>query len=93
MAFLDDLYIVTRPDRVGPVYAIVQEELRVHACIRIHCGKTKVWNREGTRPLRGWPGSSTHGPQCGRGQVYQPVNKASKSLGHRWATMILRLPT
>ena len=89
MAFLDNLYIVTLPDRVGPVYAIVH--------IRIHCGKTKVWNRAGTRPaacdaFEKWPGSSTHGPQCGRDQVYQPVSKASKSLGHRWTTMILRLP-
>ena len=32
------------------MYAIVQEELRVHACIRIHTGKTKVWNRAGVRP-------------------------------------------
>ena len=50
MAFLDDLDSVTLPDRVGPVHAIVQEELRVHACKRIHCGKTKVWNKAGTRP-------------------------------------------
>ena len=39
------------PHRSGweAVYAIVQEELRVHACIRIHTGKTKVWNRAGVR--------------------------------------------
>ena len=42
--------MVTRPDRVGPVYANLQENLHVHACIRIHCGKTKVWNKAGIRP-------------------------------------------
>ena len=40
-AFLDDTYMVTSPERVGAVYAIVQEELRVHACIRIHTGKLR----------------------------------------------------
>ena len=50
LAFLDDIYMVTRPDRVGPVYANLQENLHVHACIRIHCGKTKVWNKAGIRP-------------------------------------------
>ena len=29
---------------------LVQEELRVHACIEIHGGKTRVWNRVGLRP-------------------------------------------
>ena len=32
-----------------PVYAIVEERLRVQAKIRIHGGKTKVWNRAGER--------------------------------------------
>ena len=49
-AFLDDICMVTTPERVGAVYASVQEELRVHACIRIHTGTTKVWNRAGVRP-------------------------------------------
>ena len=33
-AYSDNIYMVTSPDRVGAV-AIVQEELRVHACIKI----------------------------------------------------------
>ena len=42
---------MTNPDRVnGGVHAIVQEELRVHACIEIYGGKTRVWNRAGLRP-------------------------------------------
>ena len=49
-AFLDDVYVVTRPERVGEVYRILEEALRVFSCIRIHNGKTKIWNRLGTRP-------------------------------------------
>ena len=49
-AFHDDIYMVTMPERVGPVYAIVEEQLRTRARIKIHGGKTKVWNRGGERP-------------------------------------------
>ena len=41
---------VYMPARVGPMHAVVQEELFVHACIRVHHGKTKVWNQAGVRP-------------------------------------------
>ena len=41
-AFLDVFYVVTRPERVGEVYRF--------SCIRIHNGKTKIWNKSGTRP-------------------------------------------
>ena len=51
LAFLDDIKMVTRANRAGPVHANLQENLHVHACIRIHCGKTrKVWNKAGIRP-------------------------------------------
>ena len=49
-AFLDDVYVVTTPDRVGFVHNILQEELYRHARIRIHVGKTQVWNAAGDRP-------------------------------------------
>ena len=41
-----------RPDRVGAVYASLQEYLQSCACarIRIHGGKTQVWNSAGVRP-------------------------------------------
>ena len=29
---------------------MLEEELKVHACIRIHMGKTAVWNQAGLRP-------------------------------------------
>ena len=38
------------PDRVAPVYALLQQELWRHARIRVHDGKTQVWNRAGLRP-------------------------------------------
>ena len=49
-AFLDDVYVVTTPSRVGFVHNILQEELYRHARIRIHAGKTQVWNAAGDRP-------------------------------------------
>ena len=36
VAFLDDIYLTTKPDRVGAGYATLEQELRVHACIRVH---------------------------------------------------------
>ena len=49
-AFMDDIYLVCHPERVEAVYEIVRQELRVHANIDIHSGKTKIWNRSGVRP-------------------------------------------
>ena len=42
---------VCRPDRVGAVFAILQQELQSHAHIRLHLGKTQVWNRGGVVPV------------------------------------------
>ena len=36
--FLDDIYTTSSPDRVGAMYAILQEELYHHCGIRIHIG-------------------------------------------------------
>ena len=41
-AYLDDIYLVCRPNQVVQVYALLQEELRRHSRIRIHGGKTQV---------------------------------------------------
>ena len=43
-AFLDDIYVVCDPDRVGNVHQLLQRELWVHARISLHLGKTQVWN-------------------------------------------------
>ena len=50
LAFLDDVCVIIGPDRVGDVYLALQEELCRRARIRIHAGKTQVWNAAGERP-------------------------------------------
>ena len=50
LAFLDDTYIVTQPERVSDAYRCLDTELWNRARIRIHGGKTKIWNRSGIRP-------------------------------------------
>ena len=50
LAFLDDIYIASMPDRVSEAHTIVEEELSTHAHIHFHHGKTKVWNRGGVEP-------------------------------------------
>ena len=49
-AFLDDIYLVCRPNRVAAVYEIVRQKLQRHTNIDIHSGKTKIWNRSGEKP-------------------------------------------
>ena len=47
---LDDIYFVTVAERTGIVYSLLQNALRNMAGIRIHHGKTKVWNNAGEQP-------------------------------------------
>ena len=42
MAFLDDIFVVTRPERIGAVYVTLHNELLAHAGIQVHGGKTRV---------------------------------------------------
>ena len=50
MAFLDDIYAVCTPDRVGAVFVIVEQEMQARAHVRMHHGKTQVWNQGGVVP-------------------------------------------
>ena len=50
--FLDDIYLLCRPARVLTVHTIAQRELWRHARIRVHSGKTHIWNMAGARPER-----------------------------------------
>ena len=70
LAYLDDIYFCCEPDRVGKVYTVVQEALQTHAGIRIHCGKTKVWNMVGERP-----------PVC---DVLEQIARVSDPTAHVW---------
>ena len=49
-AFLDDIHVVTTPERVGHVYALLHVQLQRHASSQINGGKTRVWNAAGERP-------------------------------------------
>ena len=49
-AYLDDLYVVCKPDRVGAVHDLLRVHLWNHCRISLHAGKTKVWNKSGTYP-------------------------------------------
>ena len=50
VAFMCDIYAVCSPDRVGAVFAIVEQEMQARAHIRMRHGKTQVWNRGGVVP-------------------------------------------
>ena len=49
-AFLDDVYVVCSPARVNAIYGLLQNALFAHSSIRVHNGKTQVWNRGGVVP-------------------------------------------
>ena len=49
MAFLDDIYGKSDPDRSATVFTAIQEEL-LRVGIRVHDGKTQLWNRSGVVP-------------------------------------------
>ena len=50
LALLEDIYIIASPARTGAVVASLQQHLFTHARIRLHGGKTQVWNGAGIRP-------------------------------------------
>ena len=47
LAFLDDIDVVCPALRVTTVQPILQEELMHHSAIRLHHGKTRLWNKGG----------------------------------------------
>ena len=49
-AFLDDIWFVTKPERVGDVHNLAERELWREAGIEVHTGKTHVWKPSGTKP-------------------------------------------
>ena len=49
-AFLDDVYVTCAPERVWEVHRILEEEIFAHTQIKMHYGKTQVWNRGGVTP-------------------------------------------
>ena len=63
-AFLNDVYVVSNPDRTRPLYDLLGEKL-AHAGIRLHAGKTRMWNKASERPpnIDNQKGSRYWGPQ------------------------------
>ena len=49
-AFLDDTYIVAAPERVRTLYDALASALWDRARIRLHQGKTRIWNAAGEEP-------------------------------------------
>ena len=64
VAFLDDVYLVTRPARARAAFEVVQEALREHAGVDTDLGKCRVWNRQGGSAP---PGINELGPDVWRG--------------------------
>ena len=50
LAFLDDVYTVSPPERVSTVHNFLEEGLWVEAGITVHQGKTQIWNQVGEKP-------------------------------------------
>ena len=44
-AYLDDVYVVVKPERIRAVYDLLASTLQEKAGIRLHTGKTRTWNR------------------------------------------------
>ena len=56
-AFLDDVYVVSKPDRTRPLYDLL-DRLHTTAGIQLHEGKTPTWNAASECP----PGMAQWGP-------------------------------
>jgi len=50
MAYLDDVYIVCKPDRVKEIYDLVAIDIRTHTGIALNEGKTECWSPGGGPP-------------------------------------------
>ena len=52
LAYLDDVCLVSQPERARDAHTVAEQELWTHTKIRIHAGNTHMWNRSG-RMLEG----------------------------------------
>ena len=70
LAFHDDIYTTSSPERVGSVYTLLEEHLYGYSRIRINGGKTQVWNQAGVKP--------------GACDVLERIARASDPHAHVW---------
>ena len=72
------------------IYGILQHEFFTHSSIRVHHGKTQVWNRGALRCCRQWPQSTTQMRQCGEAiPLCAGRTKACGFWAHHWDTQTL----
>ena len=57
LAFLDDVHVVSPPGRTRPMYNVLDEKMEAGAGIRLHVGKTRVWQGVDVSPKCGGPRS------------------------------------
>ena len=50
-AFLDDVYVLCSPERTRVLYNLLNTTLPERAGIRLHTGKTRMWNFSGEHPV------------------------------------------
>ena len=50
-AFLDDIYVTAEPPRVSGLHQRMGQLLQSTVGVRLHAGKTQVWNAAGAEPL------------------------------------------
>ena len=50
MAFLDDIYLVSQPERTAIAHRELGHQLWTRAGISLHAGKTQIWNKSGRCP-------------------------------------------
>ena len=50
LAYLDDIYVITSPERARVVFDLLSLHLHLHAHMQLHRGKTRVWNVSGLEP-------------------------------------------
>ena len=68
-AFLDDIYVICSPERVGDIHFLLQQELWRHSRVSLHLGNTQVWNRAGFEPSVCRVATSRGGGRSGRSRV------------------------
>ena len=97
-AFDDGIYTFTMLEQFGEVHALLEGAFWTKAGIRVHQGKTQLWNRVGENP-RGWESleraalAEDETAIVWRVQKNCPhINGASRSLGARLVTPILSKP-
>ena len=76
VAFLDDVYLVTAPERARAAFEVVRTALRDHAGVAADLGKCRVWNKAAELP----PQVQELGPYFWRGDKPLP-EQGPKILG------------